>query len=160
MVFNAEKMRQQAAALDDELGRARFSRQSRDGAVTAVVSGRGQLVDLKISDQAMRGAHPQVVGPDVVEAVTAARRQAAAVALTKARAVFDKDQVWQPEPVPESHGFVGPPPISADPGAQTAPPAAPAATTTSTRGDVEEEDFAELDFLTDDGYENDDRSSR
>ncbi|WP_086682498.1 YbaB/EbfC family nucleoid-associated protein [Amycolatopsis pretoriensis] len=136
-------MRQQATALDDELGRARFTRQSRDGAVTAVVSGRGQLVDLKISDQAMRGAHPQVVGPDVVEAVTAARRQAAAIALTKARAVFDKDQDWQPEPLPGSPGFVSPP-----------------ATTTSTREDVEEEDFAELDFLTDDGYEDDDRGSR
>jgi DNA-binding protein YbaB len=161
VVFNAEKMRQQAAALDDELGQVRFTRQSRDGAVTAVVSGRGQLLDLKISNQVMRGVHPHVVGADVVEAVTAARRHAAAVARPKARAVFDKDQVWEPEHVPATPGFLGGPPTSADLDADAAPPAAPpAAARPSARDDAEEEDFAEIDFLTDEGYEDDDREPR
>jgi DNA-binding protein YbaB len=52
VVFNAEVMLRQAAELDEELAHVRSSGRSRDGAVTAVVSGSGVLLDLKISDSA------------------------------------------------------------------------------------------------------------
>jgi DNA-binding protein YbaB len=144
-------MRHQAGELDAELEQVRFTRQSRDGAVTAVVSGHGRLVDLKISAAVMRGAHPQAVGPDVVEAVSAARRAAAGIAVVKVRAVLDKDQVWQPEPVrtqpgpaPDAHDGrpSGPPPPAPSPPAERRP-----------RDEVVEENFDELDFLTDDETE-------
>ena len=161
MVFNADVMRQQAEQLDEELEQGRFSGQSRDGAVTAVVSGRGRLMDLKITESVMRGAHPQVVGPAVVEAVAAARRQAATVAVAKMRAVFDKDQVWQPAPVPPAGDFA----VSnwAAPAAEdhsqpgTTPPASPSAVARPRREEVEEENFEELDFLEDDGGEDEER---
>jgi DNA-binding protein YbaB len=137
VVFDADVMRYQAGQLDDELKQARFSGQSRDGAVTAVVSGHGRLLDLSISQSVMRGAHPQVVGSDVVAAVVAARQKAAAVAVPKMRAVLDKDQVWQPAPDHE--------PISGHPSADGRPK------------QVEDENFEELDFLEDNGGHDEDR---
>jgi len=161
VVFNADVMRHQAAELDEELEHVRFSGRSHDGAVTAVVSGRGQVMDLTISASAMRGSHPQVVGPDVVEAVAAARRQASTVAMVKMRAVFDKDQVWHPAPVPPPGGhavshWVAP--AGADhlqPG--PTPPDPPSTVARPQRAGVEEENFEELDFLGDDGGEDEER---
>ena len=151
MVFNADVMRRQAGELDAELGQARFTGQSRDGAVTAVVSGHGRLIDLRISAAVMRGAHPQTVGPDVVEAVSAARRAAAGPALAKMRAVLDKDQVWQPQPP-------GARPDQPEPASEYRPAVAvsPAAERRP-REDVVEENFDELDFLTDDDSDDEDR---
>jgi len=151
VVFNADVMRRQAGELDAELEQARYTGHSRDGAVTAVVSGHGRLIDLKISAAVMRGAHPQTVGPDVVEAVSAARRAAAGPALAKMRAVLDKDQVWQPQPASAPADQPAPasdypPPAAASPAAERRP-----------REEVVEEDFDELDFLTDDDSHGEDR---
>lgn len=145
MVFNADVMRRQAAELDEELDRVRFTGQSRDNAVTAVVSGHGRLRDLKISAAAMRGAHPHTVGPDVVEAVAAARRQAGTVATAKIRAVLDKDQVWQPAPVPPPGGvavnhWVGP----AHDDRTHPDPVPPSTSARPRRVEVEEENFENL----------------
>jgi DNA-binding protein YbaB len=155
VVLNADTMRQQAAELDEELERVRFTGQSRDGAVTVAVSGHGRLMDLKISAAAVRGAHPHTVGPDVVEAVAAARRQASTVATAKMRAVLDKDQVWQPVPAPPPSGvavnhWVGP---AHDDRAQPDPvqPDPPSTSARPRRVEVEEENFENLDFLGDDG---------
>ncbi|MEV4049589.1 YbaB/EbfC family nucleoid-associated protein [Amycolatopsis sp. NPDC049688] len=148
MVFNADVMRRQADELDAELEQARFTGQSRDGAVTALVSGHGRLIDLRISAAVMRGAHPQAMGPHVVEAVSAARRAAAGPALAKMRAVLDKDQVWQPQPA-------GARPDQPAPAADYPPPAMSTAAQQRPREEVVEENFDELDFLTDD--DSDDR---
>jgi DNA-binding protein YbaB len=161
VVFNADVMRRQAAELDEELDRVRYTGQSRDGAVTAAVSGHGRLMDLKISATAMRGAHPHTAGPDVVEAVAAARRQASTVATAKMRAVLDKDQVWQPAPVPPpgrvavnhwggpAHDAPTPPdPVESSPPPTSARPR---------REEVEEENFENLDFLGDDNGEDQER---
>ncbi len=161
MVFNADVMRRQAAELDEELERVRFTGQSRDGAVTAAVSGHGRLLDLKISAAAMRGAHPHVVGPDVVEAVAAARRQASTVATAKMRAVLDKDQVWQPAPVRPSGGvavnnWVGPAQDDRTQPDPVQPNLAPASARPR-RVEVEEENFENLDFLADDSSEHEER---
>lgn len=139
MVFNADVMRRQAGELDAELEQARFTGRSHDGAVTAVVSGHGRLIDLGISTAVMRGAHPRTVGPDVVEAVSAARRAAADPALAKMRAILDKDQVWQPQPT-------GTRPAQHAPAADHPPPA----TERRPREEAVEDNFDELDFLTDD----------
>ncbi|WIY05119.1 YbaB/EbfC family nucleoid-associated protein [Amycolatopsis mongoliensis] len=150
MVFNADVMRRQADELDAELEQVRFTGQSRDGAVTAVVSGHGRLIDLRISAAVMRGAHPQTVGPDVVEAVSAARRAAAGPALAKMRAVLDKDQVWQPQ-------SAGARPDQPAPAGDYPPPAVSPAAERRPREEVGEEDFGELDFLTDDDSDDEDR---
>ncbi|MCR6483445.1 YbaB/EbfC family nucleoid-associated protein [Amycolatopsis sp. OK19-0408] len=89
VVFDADVMRQQAAELDAELEQVRFSGRSRDGAVTAVVTGHGRLFDLTVSPAVLRSSHPQIIGPDVVEAVSAARRAAAGVSVAKMCAVLD-----------------------------------------------------------------------
>jgi DNA-binding protein YbaB len=156
VVFNAEVMRQKASQLDGELERARFSGQSRDGAVTAVVSGHGRIVDLTISQSVMRGAHPQVVGSDVVEAVVAARQKASAVAVPKMRAVLDKNQVWQPAPAPPPEGAAVSPSIT--PAANHEPTSGrPAPAERPKRAEVEYENFEELDFLQDDGGQDEGR---
>lgn len=135
MSFNVAKMQQQAAELDAELAQARYSGQSKDRLATAVVTGQGNLIDLKIVEQAIHSAHPEEIGPAVVEAVTAARRAAGEVSFVKMRAVLDKNQEWRPEPVPQAPvrpESWQPPPVSRP-----------------ERPEVEEENFEEIDFLDD-----------
>ncbi|MEC3980854.1 YbaB/EbfC family nucleoid-associated protein [Amycolatopsis sp. H20-H5] len=133
MSLNVAKLQQQAVELDTELAAARYSAQSADKIATATVSGQGTLLTLVIADHAIRGSHPHLVGPAVLDAVSAARRQASAVSLSKLRAVLDKDQEWRPEP----------PPI---------PAGEPAVSPARRRAVVEDHDsFDELDFVTDAG---------
>ncbi|GAA4529386.1 YbaB/EbfC family nucleoid-associated protein [Amycolatopsis samaneae] len=147
MSLDVAKLERQAAELDAELARSRFSGRSADGVATAMVTGQGRLVGLTIADHALRGAHPQAVGPAVVEAVNAARRAAAAVGGPKLSAVLDKNQEWQPESVPPT----------ADARDVAAPPSAPTTTSRSARGEVEDENFEEIDFLE---YPDDDTGGR
>jgi len=91
------KLTEQAAELDAELSADRFVARSGNGLATATVSGQGELLGLAIAPNAIRGAHPQEIGPAVLDAVTAARRQASSVSLAKLGAVLDKDQDWQPQ---------------------------------------------------------------
>ena len=50
-------MQQQAGALDARLAAARHTARSGDRLVTAVVTGRGKLLDLRIEDRALHGTH-------------------------------------------------------------------------------------------------------
>jgi len=143
--LNVARLRQQAGELDAELEQARFTGRSADGVVSAVVSGQGKLVDLKIADHVIRSSHPQRLGPAVLEAVSAARRAAAQVGVAKVRAVVDKDQEWMPEPARGPAATQG-----NDVAPSPAPRAAPAAEPRVARPDaaeVEEESFDQLDFL-------------
>lgn len=67
----------QVRNLTEELRATEFA--ARAGGVEAVVDGQGGLVDLRIDADAVgpRVAHPELVGPRIVEAVAAARRAAA-----------------------------------------------------------------------------------
>lgn len=148
MSLNVAKLRQQAGELDAELEQARFTGRSADGLASAVVTGQGKLADLTIADHVIRSTHPQRLGPAVLEAVSAARREAAQVGVVKMRAVVDKDQEWVPDPgrgsVTKHRDDSVPPP---------APRAGAAAEPRAVRRDadeVEEESFDELDFLDDD----------
>ncbi|MFI9452576.1 YbaB/EbfC family nucleoid-associated protein [Amycolatopsis sp. NPDC052450] len=145
MSLNVARLRQQAGELDAELEQARYTGRSADGFASAVVTGQGKLVDLTIADHVIRSTHPQRLGLAVLEAVSAARREAAQVGVVKMRAVVDKDQEWVPEP---GHGSV------TEYRDDSVPPPAPRAVTAAEpravrrdTGEVEEESFDQLDFL-------------
>ncbi|MGW4828318.1 YbaB/EbfC family nucleoid-associated protein [Amycolatopsis japonica] len=145
MSLNVARLRQQADELDAELEQARFTGRSADGIASAVVTGQGKLVDLTIADQVIRSTHPQRLGPAVIEAVSAARREAAQVGVAKVLAVVDKDQEWAPEPARGSA-----PGRLEDSVPPSAPRAGMAAEPRAVRRDtdeVEEESFDQLDFL-------------
>lgn len=109
--------------------------------VTAVVNGRSELLDLTISAAAVRGAHPQQIGPAAVAAITAARHAAMAAALPQVRAVLDDKLDWHP--TPPSPDLRHPAPPAPQERAATATPETPSR-------QVEDESFEDLDFLTDD----------
>ncbi|MGW4057780.1 YbaB/EbfC family nucleoid-associated protein [Amycolatopsis sp. NPDC004747] len=124
---DARLMQQQAGELDARLAAARHTAGSGDRLVTAVVTGQGKLLDLRIDDRALHGAHAQKLGLSIVEAVRAARAAANAAALPQLNALFGK----QPPPATPAC-----PPVAVVPVRREAPP-------------EDEENFAELDFLTD-----------
>ncbi|MFI5593650.1 YbaB/EbfC family nucleoid-associated protein [Amycolatopsis sp. NPDC051758] len=150
MALNVAKLRAQAAELDAQLGSSRQTATSPDGLATAVVTGSGELVALTIAESAIHGPHPQKIGPAVVAAVTAARRAALAVAAPQVRAVLDDTLEWHPAERPADHRDAAPaaPPAQPSP----APPSTPQA---ATRADIEDENFEELDFLTDEEADDD-----
>ncbi len=124
-------MQQQAGEVDARLAAARHTARSGDQLVTAVVTGQGKLLDLRIDDGALHGAHGQKLGLSIVEAVRAARSAANASALPQLNALFGK----QPPP-PVTPAALPHPPAAAAPARREAAPA-------------DEENFEELDFLTD-----------
>ena len=69
--------RARAIELGALLGEARHTGHADEAGVTAVVDGRGALLDLRISADAVRGPKPQLIGPGVVEAIARARALAA-----------------------------------------------------------------------------------
>lgn len=129
------QLQQQAAELDAQLASTRHTARSADHLVTATVTGQEKLLDLRIDDRALHGAHVQKLGLSIVEAVRNARSAARASSLPHLNALFGKPP---------------PPPTTPAPG-QPEPPQA-AAPEPARRAAVpeDEENFAELDFLTDD----------
>ncbi|MGV9365562.1 YbaB/EbfC family nucleoid-associated protein [Amycolatopsis sp. NPDC003731] len=120
-------MQQQASELDARLAVARHTAGSGDRLVTAVVTGQGKLLDLRIEDRALHGAHVQKLGLSIVEAVRAARAAANASALPQLNALFGKQP---PPPTPPR------PLVAAVPARRETTP-------------DDEDNFEELDFLTD-----------
>lgn len=120
-------MQLQAGELDARLAVARHTAGSGDRLVTAVVTGQGKLLDLRIEDRALHGAHVHKLGLSIVEAVRAARAAANASALPQLNALFGK----QLPPAPPARL-----PVAAVPARREAQP-------------DDEENFDELDFLTD-----------
>jgi DNA-binding protein YbaB len=125
-------MQQQAGELDTRLAAARHTARSADQLVTAVVTGQGKLLDLRIDDRALYGAHAQKLGLSIVEAVRNARNAGRAASLPQLNALFGK----QPPPPPAAG------PVPQQPAAASEPARRPAET-------FEEESFEEFDFLTD-----------
>jgi DNA-binding protein YbaB len=83
-------MQQQSGELDTRLAAARYTARSDDQLVTAVATGQGALLDLRIEDKALTGAHTHKLGLSIVEAVRAARAAASAGALPQLNALFGK----------------------------------------------------------------------
>ncbi|MFC9253985.1 YbaB/EbfC family nucleoid-associated protein [Amycolatopsis thailandensis] len=65
--------RDQVRSMEARLTGTMHIGRSADQAVAATVTGRGELVDLRISDNALDRAHPQLLGTSIVQAVYAAR---------------------------------------------------------------------------------------
>jgi DNA-binding protein YbaB len=126
-------IQRQAGELDTQLAATRHTARSGDHLVTVTVTGQEKLVDLRIDDRALHGAHLQKLGMSIVEAVRNARTAARASSLPHLNALFGKPAPPPPSPRPAT------PPQAAAP-EPTHRAAAPA----------DDENFEELDFLTDD----------
>jgi len=125
-------LRQQADELDARLAVARHTARSADQLVTAVVTGQGKLVDLRVDDRGLYGAHAQKLGLGIVEAVRNARNEARASSLPQLNELFGK----QPASPPASGAVPQHSPVAPESGRRPAEP-----------GD--EASFEEFDFLTD-----------
>ncbi|RZS44842.1 DNA-binding protein YbaB [Herbihabitans rhizosphaerae] len=84
----AADVREVLAELDEQLGERRHTGESSDRAATAVVDGRGTLVTLSLSEDVLRGPHPESLGTAIVRAVHAARESAGAAYDTSLRETF------------------------------------------------------------------------
>lgn len=82
------EVRARLGELDENLNGQRFSGGSRDGAVHVTSDGHGALIDLRVDDRALRSGHPELIGPAIVEAVAACRRQASAASRDQMQQVF------------------------------------------------------------------------
>ena len=130
------QLQQRAGELDARLAAARHTARTADGLVTAVVTGQGKLVDLRIEDRALHGPAGQKLGLVIVQTIKNARDTARASSLPELNALFGKEPP-KPEPQPEWVPY-------AEERPEPPPPAwAPR------RPDFEES-FEEIDFLTDD----------
>ncbi|NBH05479.1 YbaB/EbfC family nucleoid-associated protein [Amycolatopsis sp. SID8362] len=87
------RYRARAIELGALLAEARHTGRADQADVTAVVDGRGNLLDLRISADAVRGPKPQLIGPGVVEAVVRARAVAAEHAARLAEPAPDENTV-------------------------------------------------------------------
>lgn len=116
-------LREKAADLDTRLAAARHTSASIDRSVTATVTGRGELTDLRIADSALDRAHIQKLGSSIVQAVRAARGAAHEASVPELSALF---------------------------GSQSPPPREPASQRRRVVDDANhEESYEELDFLSD-----------
>ncbi|MEV4603488.1 YbaB/EbfC family nucleoid-associated protein [Amycolatopsis sp. NPDC049253] len=125
-------MQQQAGELDAQLAAARHTARSADQLVSAIVTGQGKLVDLRIDDRALRGAHAQKLGVGIVDAIRNARNEALASSLPQLNALFGK----QPPPPPATGS--APQRHATAPEPSHYPPEPD-----------DDQSFEELDFLTD-----------
>lgn len=122
--------------MEARLDQVTHTARSADHSVAATVTGRGTLVDLRISDGALDGAHPRLLGNSIVQAVHAARGVAHSAAVPEFAVLLGQ------EPAP--------------------PPAPPAGTTRRAQpapvDEPYEESFDQVDFLSDE--DSDERGGR
>lgn len=115
------RVRDGLLALEKELADHRVVGGSPDGAVSATVSGAGELLEVVVRDRVLRGPHPQQVGPAIVAAVHAARLEATRYARDQCRLVLDLPALPAVATVPP---VLAPPPSPGRPTPATRPPAA------------------------------------
>ncbi len=127
--------RRRLVELDAELAELRFRGVSRDNSVTAIVDGRGAIVEIVVRDAALRSAHPELVGPAVVEAVNQARAGAGQRANAAVQEVL--------HPGSTAPAATAPVNVSQRPSVATQEPG-PARTS---RGQSDDDDFGDYDFL-------------
>ncbi|HEY3464631.1 MAG TPA: YbaB/EbfC family nucleoid-associated protein [Amycolatopsis sp.] len=131
------QLQRQAGELDVRLAAARHTATSADQLVTAVVTGQGKLVDLRIDDRALYGANAQKLGLGIVEAVRNARNAARASSLPELNALFG---LQPPPPVAGTAPPLPPAPLSPPPQARES---------VQRQAEPDDESFEEFDFLTD-----------
>lgn len=64
-----DELRSRAAEAVREARSERYERVSRDRTVTAAVDGNGAVLTIRIDEAALHGAHPQLLGAEVVDAI-------------------------------------------------------------------------------------------
>ncbi|MFL6142157.1 MAG: YbaB/EbfC family nucleoid-associated protein [Labedaea sp.] len=101
-------IRDSLRALDENLAEWRAVGNSPDGTVTVTVTGNGELVDIAITDRALRGSHPEEVGPAIVAAVRAARHASTRYARDQQQRALHPDTPPQAPPATPAV----PPPVS------------------------------------------------
>jgi DNA-binding YbaB/EbfC family protein len=77
MMKHAKELQGKIKEMQDGIGNARYEAQSGAGAVTAVVSGKLELVSLKISPETVKAGDVEMLEDLVKSAVCAAQRKAA-----------------------------------------------------------------------------------
>jgi hypothetical protein len=80
MLKIAGELKTRLPELQAKLEKARFTGQSSEGMVEAVVSGKGQLVDIQLSHTAVAQGDPAKLAGWIKEAVSSAQAQAAQAA--------------------------------------------------------------------------------
>ncbi|MGY6656086.1 YbaB/EbfC family nucleoid-associated protein [Amycolatopsis sp. TRM77291] len=137
--------RDQVRAMEARLSGTVHIGRSTDQAVAATVTGRGVLVDLRISENALDRAHPQLLGASIVQAVQVARGIAHSAAVPELATVIGKEPAMPP---------------TSDRGAGSS--ARPSPVETATRGRREraprdevpdEESYDQVDFLSDEDFD-------
>ena len=76
LVKQAQKMQKQMAEAQEKLGEERFSSSAGGGMVSAVVDGRGKLIELKIDASAMKEPDVSLLEDLILTAVGEAQRTA------------------------------------------------------------------------------------
>ena len=101
-------IRDSLQALGENLAEWRAVGKSPDGTVTVTVTGNGALVDITVTDRALRGSHPEEVGPAIVAAVRAARHASTRYAREQQRRALHPDT---PPQAPPAVAPPAPPPV-------------------------------------------------
>ncbi|OXM55430.1 ABC transporter substrate-binding protein [Amycolatopsis thailandensis] len=145
--------RDQVRSMEARLTGTMHIGRSADQAVAATVTGRGELVDLRISDNALDRAHPQLLGTSIVQAVYAARGAAHTAAVPELAALIGKEPPSPSTPEWETGSPARPSPASP---VETAIAGRRAR---AARDEVpDEESYDQVDFLSDEDF--DDRGGR
>ncbi|MFJ4097825.1 YbaB/EbfC family nucleoid-associated protein [Amycolatopsis japonica] len=139
--------RDQMRAMEARLTGTVHTGRSLDQAVAATVTGRGELVDLRISDNALDRAHPQLLGTSIVQAVHAARGAAHSAAVPELAALVGKEP---PSPSTPEWG-VGSPAQPSPPRAETSLAGRRARAPRDVASD--EESYDQVDFLSDEDFD-------
>jgi len=78
LVKQAQKMQKQMAEAQERLGEERFTSSAGGGLVTAVVDGRGKLIELKLDPKALQESDVSLLEDLIMTAVGEAQRSAEA----------------------------------------------------------------------------------
>lgn len=78
LVKQAQKMQKQMAEAQERLGEERFTSSAGGGLVTAVVDGRGKLIELKLDPKALQESDVSLLEDLIMTAVGEAQRTAEA----------------------------------------------------------------------------------
>ena len=78
LVKQAQKMQKQMAEAQEQLGEERFTSSAGGGLVTAIVDGRGKLIELKLDPKALQESDVSLLEDLVMTAVGEAQRTAEA----------------------------------------------------------------------------------
>ncbi|GAB2664998.1 hypothetical protein GCM10027271_24910 [Saccharopolyspora gloriosae] len=123
MLARFEEQATAAAQLKDKMGAIRGEARSQDGAVTVAVAPSGAVLDLRLSQQAMRQSHT-ALQQAIMQTIRQATQQAAETMNATVEPVLG-DRAEQFREAYNAHGAQPPAGLDDQPAARPEPPAAP-----------------------------------